>query len=1053
MTSPEDLTKTEMRKLTKLWLGLILATCLAPAGYAACTYSLSPSARNHGHGSATNSITVNAGLDCQWDVTNTNGWITVLSATSGTSTGAVTYAVSANTIPTARTGVVAIAGQLFTVVQDPAPCNFTLVPTQRLHGNGATANSIQVLGNSNCAWSVTVTSAWITLTGTTNGLGDGVFPYAIAANNAPVARTSYIAVASSIFTMRQTAASCLYELSPTNRLHGYAGSTGRVDLATVTPGCAWQVVNTNDWIAITANASGTNVGSFGYTVAPNPHSTPRNGNITVWGEVFTVYQHASPCSFSLTPSTVTTSAEAETNVVNITGITGCSWGVTNTNSWISFQGPTSGVGSGTLTWVIQANAGEIGRTGVVSVAGQDFTIRQGAALCSYKLSPTNRVHGYGSASNSVSLTVLSTCPWSVSNTNTWITIHTPLSGTGSTTVGYSLTQNPDVNARSGTLQIAGQLFTITQNGVGCAVNLTPTTRNHGHGAATNTVVIGISASCDWTVVNTNSWITIAGPTNGVGGATVVYEVAPNPAAFPRSGYLSINEGTMFISQNAAPCNFSVVPNDLTHTAGIETGSVSVASAIGCAWTGANTNSWITLLSGTNGSGNGNVFYTVATNLNPLARVGNLVVAGQMVEVTQNGVACSYRLSPTNRTHGAGSNMNTLTVTVSNPCPWQVVNTNSWITIVSGASGAGPGIITYSIAANTGPLSRSGTITVDGAATVISQNGVACTLSLTPSQRTHGYGAASNSFTVNTGDGCNWEVINTNNWITLMGVTNGSASATVGYTISENTNLTERIGMLAVDGQTFIVTQRAASCSISLTPAQRMHGNGANTASVSVATAPGCGWTVFNTNSWVTILSANSGSGEGTVEYSIAANGDPNPRAGVILIGDAEFAISQSGFNCNTRLSPTNRTHGFGAATGAVNVIAGPSCTWTVATTNDWITLTSITSGSGNATFNYTVSANFGNQTRVGAITMEDQVLVISQLAPTNGFQFESVALNSNGELSVRLGGGPAGIWELQSSSNLLHWTTIGLLTNTEGRVFYTIPPPLTDKKFLRTVLP
>jgi hypothetical protein len=1045
-----------MRKLLKLWLGLMLASCGVSAVHAACTYSLAPGDRSHGNGATTNGFTVNAGLGCTWGVTNTNSWITILSGESGTSTGTVTYAVSANLIPTGRTGLIFVADAVFTLEQDPAPCNFTITPASTTRGAGGVAFATFSVGTStNCSWSIINTSAWVTLPGATSGTGTNAsVGYSVAANNIPIQRSNVMSIGNKTFTIYQNAASCIYEFTPvTNRLHGHGATNNSVTVDVIGANCAWYVVNTNSWITI-SNVAGTNDGVVGYSIAANPGSTQRVGTFSVWDQAFfTIYQQGAPCTYSLSPSSVSPSAEAETNSITITTPTGCAWSVTNTNSWISFEGPTSGVSSGTLTWVVAANAGSIGRTGVVSVSGQSFTVRQAAAVCNYKLSPTNRVHGYGAASNSVNLTVLSVCPWTVVNTNPWVTIHTPTNGVGSAAVGYSITANGNVGPRTGAVVIGGQPFTLTQNGLGCAVDLTPAMRPHGHGMATNTIIVDVAAGCEWNLVNTNSWITIVGATNGTGSNTVTYTIEANPSTFGRDGYVVVNEDNVHITQSGAPCNPSFVPSSLTHSAAQETGTVSVVLPIGCVWTVDNTNSWITLLSETNAIGSTNISYLVATNLNPLSRTGYLAMAGEAYPVIQSGVICNYRLSPTNRTHGAGPNTNTLSLIVSNPCPWFVVNTNPWITILSGASGAGTGVITYAFSANTAPAQRVGVIEVDGAQTFITQNGVSCTYSIIPARRTHGYGAASNSFGINTGAGCAWDAFTTNDWIALTGPSNGIGNGLISYSITENTNLVERIGHIAADGLTFVITQRAATCAIDLTPGQRAHGHGANTSSISIATAPGCTWSVDNTNAWVTIVPGYSGLGNDTVTYTISSNTDVAPRSGNIVIGDAVFAISQSAFVCTYRLSPTNRQHGFGATTGSVNVIASPGCAWSVATTSEWITLTSPTTGVGNSNFTYSIAANFENNTRVGYITMLDQVLTISQLAPTNGFQFELTTLNPGGDLTVRLGGGPAGIWELQSSSNLLDWVKITDLTNITGRVEYTIPPPLADKKFLRAVLP
>jgi hypothetical protein len=64
--------------------------------------------------------------------------------------------------------------------------------------------------------------------------------------------------------------------------------------------------------------------------------------------------------------------------------------------------------------------------------------------------------------------------------------------------------------------------------------------------------------------------------------------------------------------------------------------VTVTTAAGCAWTATSQANWITITSGSSGTGGGAVTYAVGVNLTLTARTGTLTVAGQHVEVTQAG---------------------------------------------------------------------------------------------------------------------------------------------------------------------------------------------------------------------------------------------------------------------------------------------------------------------------------------------------------------------------------------------------------------------------------
>ena len=1049
----------------RAWALLFVMALLTPAAQAACTYTLSPGDRNHGNGAATNSFQVLAGTGCVWSVTNPSAWITIQSGASGTSTGVVTYAVAANPTINSRTGLVTVAGQTFTLSQDGAPCNYSVSPSMRNHGKTGASNnpSFTVSSLTGCAWSVTTTSSWIFFTGITNGSGTSAVTYAVAASRVPVIRTGVVMVANQTLTITEDPASCIYDVhipssALTNRLHGYAGSTGlvSVEVTSAQQNCDWFVVNTNTWIAITANPSGNGTGTFTYNVAPNPNSVSRNGYLTVWNEAFYVLQNPAPCSPDLAPTSATTSAEPETNNVLVTLAGGCSWGVTNTNSWITIAPLTNSVGSGSFTYMTAGNAAMIGRTGTVSVLGTNFIIRQAAAICTYKLSPTNRVHGYGATASSVDLDTLSVCSWVVVNTNSWVTIQSATNGQGDATISYALSQNGGAGDRIGVVLIGGQPFSLTQHGIGCAINLSPSTRNHGHGLSpSNAVTVNTGAGCTWDVFTTNSWITILSSTNGVGSNIFSYAVAANPAAIVRTGYLFIEDQKVTIIQTSAPCIYTLTPPSVLYSAVQETGTVSVVSPVGCNWTVVNTNPWITLLSSPSGTGSNTVSYYVTTNLNPSARSGALVIGGEVYSVIQDGVTCTYKIAPTNRVHGYAATNNSWSITVSNPCPWSVVNTNPWITILSATNGAGTGVVNYAVSANNAsPDDRLGYVVIGGQLSLITQHGVGCGYSLSPISRSHGFGATSNGFTVTTGGACPWSVGNTNPWVQIVSGSNGTTSGVVGYTVAANLTLAERIAQLTVDAQTFTITQAAGTCAIDLTPGTRSHGFSAATNTVSVTTALSCPWSVVNTNPWITVFPGWSGSGTGTVTYAVASNLNFSVRSGNVSIGGTNFLVSQSAFNCNYKLSPTNRPHGFSANTSApVNITVGATCSWTVVNTNSWITILSPTSGSGNSNFIYSIQPNFGSTTRTGNITLEDETLVVSQAPATGGFLFETILYGLAGDVTLRLAGGPPGIWEIQRSGDLTNWTKVADITNTTGRVEKNIPGPSSTNRYFRAVLP
>ena len=87
---------------------------------------------------------------------------------------------------------------------------------------------------------------------------------------------------------------------------------------------------------------------------------------------------------------------------------------------------------------------------------------------------------------------------------------------------------------------------------------------------------------------------------------------------------------------------------------------------------------------------------------------------------------------------------------------------------------------------------------------------------------------------------------------------------------------------------------AAPCTYSISPTSKSFNASAGTGSVTVTAATGCAWTAVSNASWVTITSGASGSGNGTVNYSVAAyTGKPKKRNGTMTVAGLNFAVTQA----------------------------------------------------------------------------------------------------------------------------------------------------------------
>ena len=151
--------------------------------------------------------------------------------------------------------------------------------------------------------------------------------------------------------------------------------------------------------------------------------------------------------------------------------------------------------------------------------------------------------------------------------------------------------------------------------------------------------------------------------------------------------------------------------------------------------------------------------------------------------------CSFSLSPTSQTFAASGGSGSFGVTTSASCQWTAVAQASWLTVTGGASGTGPGTVTYSVAPNTGSASRSGVVLAAGWNFTVVEGGQPpppqCTFTVTPPTQTVAFRAVSVSFAVSTAAGCSWTAASPASWAVIASGAAGSGPGTVQVKVARN----------------------------------------------------------------------------------------------------------------------------------------------------------------------------------------------------------------------------------------------------------------------------
>src|SRR5262245_10706327 len=206
-------------------------------------------------------------------------------------------------------------------------------------------------------------------------------------------------------------------------------------------------------------------------------------------------------------------------------------------------------------------------------------------------------------------------------------------------------------------------------------------------------------------------------------------------------------------------------------------------------------------------------------------------------------------------------------------------------------------------------------------------GTICAFAISPTSASVPGSGGTGSVGVTTTTGCPWTAVSNDSWITVTSGASGSGNGTVGSSVAANSGATARTGTVAVAGKTCTVTE-AAPCSFTISPTSASVPNSGGTGSVGVTTTAGCAWTATSNDSWITVTSGGSGSGNGTVNYSVAANTGTTARTGTITAAGKTFTVTQAGASCSFTVSPTSASAAASGGTGSLGVTTTAGCAWT-----------------------------------------------------------------------------------------------------------------------------
>jgi glucose/arabinose dehydrogenase len=194
--------------------------------------------------------------------------------------------------------------------------------------------------------------------------------------------------------------------------------------------------------------------------------------------------------------------------------------------------------------------------------------------------------------------------------NVWYRIHLTVTDAG----GVTHTVFRDVAPQTAT-------FTLQTTPAGLQVTL------DGQPTATPTAVLG--------VVGIQRTLGVLSP-QSLGGTPYVFSAWSDGSPPTRTIATPAVATTYTAAYTAVPaaCSYTLSPTSKYFTSAGGTGSVSMTTTTGCAWTAVSNASWITITAGASGTGNGTVSYSVEVNTTGAMRTGTITIGGETFTVTQ-----------------------------------------------------------------------------------------------------------------------------------------------------------------------------------------------------------------------------------------------------------------------------------------------------------------------------------------------------------------------------------------------------------------------------------
>lgn len=187
-----------------------------------------------------------------------------------------------------------------------------------------------------------------------------------------------------------------------------------------------------------------------------------------------------------------------------------------------------------------------------SIGGWSINIESSASACNFTYTPNGQAFSVAGGVGNFGISIPAGCTWNVSTTANFINFISPVSGSGSSTISFSIPQNPGV-ARTAIINITNGIMSRTfliQQESGCPVSLSQSSFNYSPSGGGGNLNVTANQACSWLATVNVNWIQINSAQQS-GNGTVSFTVQRNITPMNRSAVVTVGAHSFSVSQDGS----------------------------------------------------------------------------------------------------------------------------------------------------------------------------------------------------------------------------------------------------------------------------------------------------------------------------------------------------------------------------------------------------------------------------------------------------------------------------------------------------------------------